>query len=247
MARRLCVGMVAAVFLIAGASRVQAGPAAIYRGADVKFTLGSTPTEATVIAEGLGVRITKRVGREIVKIRIESADDIVGLEASAKGTVRVSRSGRSVMITTASRDEKLIAAARRMTEGSPALKSFDALIAALDGDDRALAASMRTTWALINGVRGNDLAAMSVARRMAGAHRKGPFMAASFMLEREEGPTACWAEYQQTVNSYWTEYSDCLVDYAWIPMGAQACTFEWMTKSELAWFWLIACDGGIPS
>jgi hypothetical protein len=237
--------MVAAVFLIAGGSRVQAAPAPIYRGADVKFTLGATPNESTVVAEGMGVRITKRIGREIVKIRIETATDIVDLEANAKGSVRLARRGRAVVIGTASRDEQLFAAARRMTEGSPALKSFDALMTALDGDSRAVAQSMWLTWGLVNAVRGNNAAAMSVAARFRVAVSKAPFTLVKFM--GEEGPNACWAEYQSTVNQYWTDYSGCLVDYGWIPMGAQACTFEWMTKSELAWFSLIACDGGIPA
>lgn len=246
MARGLCVGMVLSMFVVMGASRVAAAPSPIYRGADVKFTVGGSPQESTVVAEGLGVRVTKRIGPEIVKIRIEVAKDIVDLEATAKGDVRLSRRGRSVAINMGARDQKLIAEARRMTEGSLALKSFDALIARLDGDSRAVAQSMWTTWALVSAARGNDAAVMSVAARFKAAASKGAFAPVSFTSEREEGPTACWAEYSVLVNRYYGEFSACLVDYGWIPMGAQACTFEWMVKSELAWFWLIECDGGIP-
>jgi len=246
MARGLCVGMVMAMFVLTTGSRVVAGPAPIYRGADVKFTFGATPNEATVVAEGLGVRITKHVGREVVKIRIEVPKDVVDLEANAKSEVRVSRRGRSALISMANRDPKMIAEARRMTEGSQALTSFGALITALDSDNSAVAMSMRTTWALLNAARGNDGVVMSVARRVASGARRGPFTPASFASEREEGPTACWAEYESTINVYYGEFSSCLVDYGWIPMGAQACTFEWATKSELAWFWLISCDGGLP-
>jgi hypothetical protein len=247
MARRLFVGMVVAMFVMAAGSRALAAPAPIYRGSDVKFTIAGTPKESTLIAEALGARVTKRVGREIVKIRIEAAKDLVDLEANANGKVRMSRRGRTVVIDLANRDQQLIAEARRMTEGSPALTSFDALIEALDADNSAVAASWRTTWALLNAMRGNDGAVMAVARRVTSHARKGPFIPASFTREREEGPTACWVEYSSTVNSYYTEYAECLVDYGWIPMAAQGCTFEWLVKSELAWFWLIACDGGIPA
>jgi hypothetical protein len=247
MARGLYVGMVLSVFVVMSASRVMAAPSPIYRGADVRFTLGGSPTESTVVAEGLGVRVSKRIGREIVKIRIEVAKDIVDLEANAKGQVRLARRGRSVVLNMAARDQKLIAEARRMTEGSSALKSFDALIAALDGDSRAVAQSMLTTWGLVNALCGNDAAVMSVANRFKAAASNGPFTPVSFTREREEGPDACWAEYSVTVNRYYGEFSACLVDYGWIPMGAQACTVEWLVKSELAWFSLIACDGGIPA
>lgn len=247
MARGLYVGMVLSVFVVMSASRVMAAPAPIYQGADVKFKLGGSPTESTVVAEGLGVRVTKRIGREIVKIRIEVANDVVDLEANSKGNVRLSRRGRTLAFNAAARDQKVIAEARRMTDGSAALKSFDALIAALEGDSRLVAQSMLTTWGLVNVLRGNDGVLLSIANRFKAAAGRGPFTPASVMREGEEGPEACWAEYSVEVNRYYGEFSACLIDYAWIPMGAQACTFEWLVKSELAWFSLLACNGGIPA
>jgi hypothetical protein len=239
--------MVVMVCAVSGASRVGAAPAPIHRGADVKFTVGGSAKESVVTAEGLGVRITKRVGPETVNIRIEALKDIVDLEASAKGGVRLSRRGRSVAINMGARDQKLIAEARRVTDGSLALKSFDALIQKLDGDPRAVAQSMWITWALVSAARGDDAAAMSVAGRFKAAANRRPFTPVKVTLEREEGPNACWVEYASTVYNYYLEFSACLVDYAWMVGMAQACTFEWMVKSELAWFYLIACDGGIPA
>ena len=246
MARGLCVGMVLSMFVVMGASRVTAAPSPIYRGSDVKFTVAGSSTESTVVAEGLGVRVTKRIGPEIVKIRIEVAKDIVDLEANAKGNVRLSRRGRSIAMNMSARNGQLIAEAVRMTQGSLALKSFDALMTAIDGDSRVVAQSMWTTWGLINVLRGNDAAAMSVAGRLKTLASKTAFTPVSFKGEREEGPSACWTEYSVLVNQYYGDFSACLVNYGWIPMGAQSCTFEWMLKSELAWFWLIECDGGIP-
>jgi hypothetical protein len=247
MARGLSVGMVLSVFVVMSASRVMAAPAPIYQGADVKFKLGGSATESTVVAEGLGVRVTKRIGPEIVKIRIEVAKDAVDLEANSKGHVRLSRRGRTVTLNMAARDQKMIAEARRMTEGSSALKSFDALITALEGDSRLVAQSMLTTWGLLNAVRGNDAALLSIANRVRpAAAGKGPFTPVRFTLDRE-GPTQCWQEYAYSVFIYYAEFAECLVDYAWIPGMAAVCSFEWAVKSELAWFWLIACSGDLPA
>ena len=245
MARGVCVGMVAAMLVLTGGSRVVAAPPPIYRGADVKFTLGGTPNESTVVAEGLGVRVTKRVGPDTVKIRIEVAKDAVDLEAKAGGSVRLSRRGKAVTMNLAARDQKLVAQARRMTEGSQALKSFDALIATLEGDTRAVAKSMLTSWAFVHALRGSDEPAMSVARRLSGA-RGGAFTPARSMFEKEETPIVCWNEYATTVTIYYMEYAQCLLDYAWIPGGAAVCSVEWILKAELAWFWVIGCSGGVP-
>jgi hypothetical protein len=227
-----------------GGSRVAAAPAPIHRGADVKFTVGSTPKESTVVAEGLGVRVTKRVGPETVKIKLEAAKDVVEISATAKGLVRVARRGQIVEINMTSRDPKAVAKARQLTEGSAALKSFDALIDALAGDQRSVATSMLTTWTLINAARGADDKVAIAARRMKSASQ--PFIPIKAALAREEVPYACWAEYSATVLSYYVEYANCVNDYAWIPGMVAVCTFEWTIKAELAWFWVIACSGGVP-
>jgi hypothetical protein len=48
------------------------------------------------------------------------------------------------------------------------------------------------------------------------------------------------------VTQYYAEYAQCLIDYAWIPGMAAVCSFEWIVKAELAWFWVIGCSGGVP-
>jgi len=244
MARKLCVGMVLGMLVFTSGSRVAASPAPIYRGADVKFTLGGTPKESTVVAEGLGVRVSKRVGPDAVKIRIEEAKDAIDISANAKGLVRIARRGQSVEINMVSRDPKALARARRMTDGSGALKSFDALIEALAGDQRAVAKSMLTTWTLVNAARGADDKVAIAARRMTAAAK--PFTPVKSIFTREEVPIVCWAEYSSTVATYFAEYADCVDNYGWIPGMVAVCTFEWVVKAELAWFWVIGCSGGIP-
>lgn len=248
MARGLFVGlgkvMVIAVMLATSGSRVQAGPAPIYGGADVKFTLGGTAKESTVVAEGFGVRITKRIAADTVKIRVETAKDAVDVEAMAGGTLRLSRHRTSIVLNLTARDQRLVGQARRMTEGSQALKSFDALIEGLGGDERPVAKSMLTSWALVNAARGRDEAVAIAARRM--TQPAQPFTPVKFTVGGEEVPTVCWAEYSITVATYYNEFSQCLNDWGWIPGMVQACTFEWLVKAELAWFWVISCSGGMP-
>ena len=243
MVRKVSIGAVVSMLIVSSGSSVSAGPP-IHRGADIRFTAGGTPTESTLTAEGLGVRVSKRVGPETVKIRIEVANDAIDVDAAAGGAVRLARRGKSVSLNMAARDTKMIATARRMTEGSAALKSFAAMIAALGSDQRNAAKSMLTSWALVNAIRGDDQIALGVARRLA-APPAAAMTPVSF-TKRDETPVVCWAEYSATVAGYYWEYSQCLLDFAWIPGMAAVCSFEWLVKAELAWFWVIGCSGGVP-
>ena len=197
MVRGLSIGVVVSMLIVSSGSSVAAGPPPIHRGADVRFTTGGTATESTLTAEGLGVRVSKRVGPETVKIRIEVASDAIDVDASAGGEVRLARRGKSVSLNMAVRDAKMIATARRLTDGSAALKSFGAMIATLESDQRNAAKSMLTSWALVNAIRGDDQVALGVARRLA-APPATSMTPASFTA-REETPIVCWAEYAATV------------------------------------------------
>jgi hypothetical protein len=243
MVRGLSIGVVVSMLLVSSGSSVAAGPA-IHRGADVRFTAGGTAKESTLAAEGLGVRVSKRVGPETVKIRIEVANDAIDIDANAGGAVRLARRGKSVSLDMGVRDTKAVATARRLMEGSSALKSFGAMIAALESDQRNAAKSMLTSWALVNAIRGDDQVALAVARRFTAPFRVS--MTPVSFTAREEMPMACWAEYATTITYYYSEYAQCLVDYAWIPGMVAVCSFEWAVKAELAWFWVIGCSGGVP-
>ena len=65
-------------------------------------------------------------------------------------------------------------------------------------------------------------------------------------LGREEVPSACWADYASTVNNYMVEFASCIDSYWWIPGWTSACAFQFSLQSELAFFWLISCSGGMP-
>jgi hypothetical protein len=244
MVRGLSIGVVVSMLIVSSGSRVVAGPAPIHRGADVRFTMGGTTKESTLTAEGLGVRVSKRVGPETVKIRIEVANDAIEVDATVGGAVRLARRGKSVSLNMAVRDTKAIATVRRLTDGSAALKSFGAMIAALESDERNATKSMLTSWALVNAIRGDEQIAIGVARKLAAPPAMS--MTPASFTAREETPIVCWAEYASTITQYYFEYSQCLIDYAWIPGMAAVCSFEWLVKAELAWFWVIGCSGGVP-
>src|SRR5262245_34026161 len=98
MVRGLSIGVVVSALIVSSGSIVAAGPPPIHRGADVRFTAGGTVKESTLTAEGLGVRVSKRVGPETVKIRIEVANDAIDVDATAAGTVRLARRGKTVSL-----------------------------------------------------------------------------------------------------------------------------------------------------
>jgi hypothetical protein len=59
-------------------------------------------------------------------------------------------------------------------------------------------------------------------------------------------PYECYINWAVTLAQYLAEYSECYENYGWIPGMIAVCTFEWMVKAELAWFWVIGCSGGVP-
>lgn len=245
MARGLCGGMVLAVAALLTEPGVGAAPLPIHRGGDVRFAVGQEAGESTLTAEGMGVRISKRVGPERVRIRVETKGDMVDLETDAMLRVKVSRRGKSVVLQMKARDPKRVDEVRRLIESSPALGALDALIERIKKDERDVARSVMTSWALFHAVRGSDVPAMDLARRLAPAAATSFFKRASATVAGEI-PVACWMEYANSLNIYMTEYIQCYTDWGWVPGMNAACTFEWLVKVELAWFWVITCSGGIP-
>jgi hypothetical protein len=84
MVRGLSIGVVVSMLIVSSGSRVRRAAADSSRRGRA-FTAGGTTKEATLTAEGLGVRVSKRVGPETVKIRIEVANDAIDVDANAKG------------------------------------------------------------------------------------------------------------------------------------------------------------------
>ncbi len=268
MVRRLLVGMVVAVGVLtwmpelvaaeplwakceapgvkgAGVSPFAAAASSTSRkDGDVTFTIGVLPGESTLRAEGKGITFFKRLTADRVHVRIDVPGDWFALDAGTTGTARLTRNGKSMTLSmTAAREE--VAKAQQFAAGSKALAGFESLASALDSSTRPEAQSVLTSFALLHAVRGSVAPARELARTVQAMHA-GNARRASWKTG-EEMPYACWIDYATTVSLYTAEYSQCYLDYGWIPGLQAVCTFEWVVRVELAWFWLIGCSGGFPA
>ena len=241
MDRKVLLGIV----LIAGIVTPSAWPEAAARkpAGEITYALGWIKDEPTLRVEGRGVKLSKRVGRDHVSIRVEVKGDVVELQADVAGRVRIGRKGRFLTLQMKDSFEASIAKVQKLTAGSEALEGLEGLVASMAGDERQAARSVLTSYALLHAVRGSAAPTRAVASTFK------PFtggVAARASFGREEGPFACWAEYASTVSNYLVEFNACFENYWWIPGWTSACAFQFSLQSELAWFWLISCSGGMP-
>lgn len=241
MGRRLLLGVALLAGIVTPGAWLEAAPG---KAADeTTFTLGWVGDEPTLRAEGRGVKFFKRVGRDKVAIRVEVPGDVVELEAQISGAVRVGRKGRVLRLQMKDHFEASIAKVQQLMAGSTALAGLEGLVASIEANDRQEARSVLTSYALLHAVRGSAAPTRSVlttARPTAG----NGFARAS--LGREEMPYACWMEYVGTVADYMVEFNSCVDSYWWIPGWPALCAFQFTVQTELAWFWLLSCSGGMP-
>ena len=254
MDRRLSLGIVLVVGLVSSDAR----PEAARREAEVgspfvgpvpsrvpvgqaTFSFGWEKNEPTLRVEGRGVKFFKRVGRDKVALRVEVPGDVVELEAEMTGAVRIGRKGRFLQLQMKDNFDAGIAKAQKLMAGSKALDGFEGLIASLGSTDTPQTQSLRSSHALLSAVRGVTVAVPSV--RISGPQGR-PSRAA--FTGNAEGPGSCWEVYAATVNAYNYEFNDCIESYWWIPGWTAACGFQFFLQSELAFFWLLSCSGGIP-
>lgn len=242
MGRRMWLG----IALLAGIVTPSAWPEAALRaaGTDITFTPGWTKDEPTLRVEGRGVKLFKRVGRDKVFIRVEVPGDVVELDANISGAVRLGRNGRFQQLQMKDAFESNVAKVQKATAGSKALDGLEGLVAALAADERQEAASVRSSYALLHAVRGS--AAPSRAMVKPRSAPAAGAVARTKLAGEKEGPYACWAEYSSTLYFYNVQLNACVDDYWWIPGWTASCGFQFALQSELAWFWLIGCSGGMP-
>jgi len=248
MGRRLLFGMVMVLGLVAPsawpeAATAKAGAPRTVR-AGLTFTSGWVNGEPTLRGEGHGVSFFKRVSRERVTIRVEVTGDRIEVEADTKGTVRIGRNGRFLRLQMQDQFAANLAKIQKLTAGSAALNGLDRFAAALEGQDHQEARSVMTSYALLHALRGSAGPSRSMARAATPSGARGVVRAMA--TTREEGPTACWAEYETTLNQYLVEFNACTDSYWWIPGWNAACAFQFSLQGELAFFWLISCSGGMP-
>ncbi len=221
-----------------------AWPAAAPRvaGGDTTFAFGWAKGEPTLRAEGRGVKFFKRVGRDKVSIRVEVPGDVMELEAETNGAIRIGRKGRFLRLQMKDDFEANFAKVQKLTAGSKALDRFEGLVASLAANQTPQAQSLRTSHALLNAVRGVTIQPNPMPQAPA---RSGQVVLATYKGSTE-GPFACWAEYASTVDQYNVQFNACVENYWWIPGWTAACGLQFALQSELAWFWLLSCSGGMP-
>lgn len=235
--------VILSVALMAGVATPTAWPEASPRtaGGDTKFTAGWVQDDPTLRAEGRGVKFFKRVGRDKVSIRVEVPGDFVELDAAANGAIRFARKNRVLRLEMKGNISDNVTQIQKLAAGSKALAGFDGLVAALAPNNTPAAQSLRSSQALLNAVRGVSIPTVVAPAAPAPAGR-----AARASFARAEGPFGCWAEYASTVYRYNVIFNECIDDYWWIPGWTAACGFQFAIQSELAWFWLLSCSGGMP-
>lgn len=238
MNRKLWLGIV----MMAAIATPSAWPEAAPRTAgETTFTMGWEKEQPTLRAKGRGVKFFKRIGRDRVFIRVEVPGDVIDLEADVRGAIRVGRKGKFVAFQAKDSFDASIAKVQKLTAGSDALNRFEGLVASLASSDTQNAQSLRSSHALLNAVRGVTI---PVAAPPAPMGNRPPTLTRT--SSREEGPYACWAEYASTVDRYNVIFNDCIADHWWIPGWTAACGLQFAIQSELAWFWLLSCSGGMP-
>lgn len=207
------------------------------------FKLGWVGAEPTLQVTGRGVKFFKRVGRDQVSIRVEVPGDVVQLDASLSGVVRLNRNGRVLKLQMKDPFEANVAKAQKATAGSRALDALEGLVASLEQDRRQEAASVRSSFALLHAVRGNAAPSQTLVPPRPATPGSAVVRA---MAKTEEGPYACWVEYESTVYQYSLALNSCVESYWWIPGWTATCGFQYALQTELAWFWLLSCSGGMP-
>ena len=242
MGRKLLMGMVVMAAVATPTAWPEAAPAK--PSAAPKVTTGMVKGESTLRAEAGRVVFSKRVGRDQVVMRLEAPRDRIDLELNTDGRVRIVRNGKVLTLQMKEDPANAVEQVKRLTSGSVALAGLDSLVAGLANDQRLEAQSLLVSHALVQALRGNSAPAMAFAARQ--APRTDGAIVRVMGRTTEEGPYACWAEYAQTVDQYLVQFNDCVSLYWWIPGWNAACGAQFSLQSELAFFWLISCSGGMP-
>lgn len=244
MGRRVLLGIVLISAIVAPDARLGAAASKPQTArAGLSFASGWVNGEPTLSAEGRGVKFFKRVGRDRVLIRVEVTGDRIEVIADTKGAVRIDRNGTILSLQMNGQFETAVTKMQQLMARSAALDGLEAVAAALEGQSHQDARSVMTSNALLHALRGSAGPSRHLARAATSSSTSGVVRA---MAIREAGPTACWAEYETTLNHYLVEFNSCTDSYWWIPGWNAACAFQFSLQGELAFFWLIRCSGGMP-
>ena len=214
--------------------------------AKVRFTFSKSPDAATLAAEGLGARLSKRASRSGVVTTISAEGDQLELTATPDGVVTLKRGARVVIVRADATLADHGPQVRALTEGSAALRSLNLLTRAVMHTQSPHAFSVLATSALVRALHGDDAGNDLLAQKI-GDHRAARLRTvAQVRRDGENTVWGCYEEYERTLDRNLERYNTCLREYWWAQPIQYACGLEFALIAELAIFRLISCTGGFP-
>jgi hypothetical protein len=220
--------------LAAGAQQALAAPANPPQAArEIQVTTEIAPDGATVlnvVAKGVTLRKLFYVGH--TELAVAAAGHELKIVVSTGGIQAYSDTGRATFPRRGNVDS--LDSVRAVLGGSPIVPIARALArAAAVGNPRA-ADTLRMSEALLGLLSGDPRALDSVV-----AASRAP------VLRNAQTTNQCWDSYRRDVSVISVEYEDCVRRTRWYEAGTRlGCGLEYTVRAELAFSWLIACNGG---
>jgi hypothetical protein len=224
--------------LVLGAvATASAQPAPVpYRGA-VTVTAAVLGGEAALVAEWPGARLETRVsadGRgQVVAV---AGDDRVEI-ALGPDLLRVSRGGVVRTLSARSLAPSDLRALGDLLRESAAIR---AVVDVQDGVAADMPGPLASAAAFLRLLGGDSTAMRRVATPATARAVPG------IRLARQDA-VACWSSYQNSMWIFFQDLESCISSNHWNLPVQYACGFTYLVQSELAWFSLIACAGGLPT
>jgi hypothetical protein len=149
--------------------------------------------------------------------------------------LRVSRGGITHTLDAQSLTASHIGGVRSLLQRAGLARTLATLRAAMPADAPV---PLTTAVAFVRMLAGEGAAMRRIADE-AGAARGGIQFA-------RQAAAACWSSYQNSMWIFFLDLESCIYDNQWNMAIQYGCSFAYLVQSEIAWFSLIACAGGLP-
>ena len=226
--------LIMAWLLAASAQQVFAAPAAAPPASrDIQVTTETAPDGAIVLnVAAQGVALRKFFYSDHTELSLATPGHELKIVVSAAGIYAYSDTGRAGFSRRGGTES--LDHIRALLAGSPVVPLGRALArAAAVGNPRA-ADTLRVSEALLGLLSGDPHALEGVV-----ATRKLP------VLRDVQTTNECWESYRRDVSLMYVEYEDCVRRTRWYEVGTRlGCGAEYIIRAELAFSWLVACNGG---
>ncbi len=220
--------------LAAGAQQALAAPPATAPpGRDIQVTTEVAPDGATVLnVTAKGVTLRKLFYVDRTELAIAAAGHELRVVVSAAGIQASADTGRAGFPRRGRSDS--LDGVRAVLGGSPVVPIGRALARAAAVGNPRVADTLRMSEALLGLLSGDPRALDSVV-----AARKAP------VLLNAQSSNECWDSYRRDVSLISVEYEDCVRRTRWYEAGTRiGCGVEYVIRVELAFSWLLSCNGG---